>query len=52
MAQNIITQQEADNIREYDKQRYDALLTDAFEKSFFEKAEVEVKDLAADANVS
>ena len=52
VAQNIITQQEADNIREYDKQRYDALLTDAFEKSFFEKAEVEVKDLAADANVS
>ena len=52
VSQNIITQEEADNIREYDKQRYDALLTDAFEKSFFEKAEVEVKDPAADANVS
>ncbi|EDY87311.1 acyl-coenzyme A dehydrogenase [gamma proteobacterium HTCC5015] len=37
----IVTQEEADQIAEFDKLRYDAILTDAFEKEYLIGAEVE-----------
>ncbi len=42
--QGIIPADKAAPIKEYNSRRYDALLTDAFEKSFFAAAQVDKKD--------
>ena len=45
--QGIIPADKAASIKEYNQRRYDALLTDAFEKSFFTAAQVKKDDEAA-----